>query len=570
MSNTAVIVADAIRNNNSHNEEDSVKFFKKMTSYNPKMYDGKSDPVEFENWLRSFDKLFEAIRCPETWRVRFAVYYLVGQADLWWETVKERSYEEGFDWAKFKELMRSKFYPASLRRQKEDDFNKLEQGSLSVTVYPTSRCYECGSPHHRKSDCPLKTSKFNNATTSNSRVVQKQQGQQAQKPGPTRGRVYVMNSQEAESSDDVVTGNIFLNSTPVNVLFDTGASYSLISHSLSKRLHLKPQNQELRLPIGLPTGDIVSCTILFRDCVLTIEGNRFLADLIQFNLQDFEIVLGMDWLRKNHVMNEEDHANHLRIVLEALRKNQLYAKFSKCAFWLGEISFLGHVISAEGIKVDPQKIDAITNWLILKNLAEVRSFLGLAGYYRQFVKDFSKIVQPLMNLIRKSIKFEWSEKCDRAFGEVKKRLTSAPVLTLPNGTNDLEVYNDASKQGLGYVLMQDGKVITYASRQLKTHEQNYLTHDLELAAAINIRQRRWLEFLKDYDLVIQYHPGKANVVADALSRKSFPTLNMLTVKQPHIQNDITRLDIEMVMGDLIEHLAALEVTPTLSDEIKEE
>ncbi|XP_074289223.1 uncharacterized protein LOC141614372 [Silene latifolia] len=111
-----------------------------------------------------------------------------------------------------------------------------------------------------------------------------------------------MNSQEVESSDDVVTGNIFLNSTPVNVLFDTGASYSFVSHSLSKRLHLKPQNQELRLPIGLPTREIISCTTLFRDCVLTIEGNRFLADLIQFNLQDFDIVLGMDWFRKNHVM----------------------------------------------------------------------------------------------------------------------------------------------------------------------------------------------------------------------------------------------------------------------------
>ncbi|XP_074304333.1 uncharacterized protein LOC141639050 [Silene latifolia] len=135
MSNFMTIVADAIRNNNSHNEENSAKFFKKMACYNPKTYDGKLDPVEFENWLRSFDKLFEAIQCPETWRVGFAVYYLVGQADLWWETVKERSYEEGFDWAKFKELMRSKFYPPSLRRQKEDEFNKLVQGSLSVTAY---------------------------------------------------------------------------------------------------------------------------------------------------------------------------------------------------------------------------------------------------------------------------------------------------------------------------------------------------------------------------------------------------------------------------------------------------
>ncbi|XP_074271317.1 putative mitochondrial protein AtMg00860 [Silene latifolia] len=168
--------------------------------------------------------------------------------------------------------------------------------------------------------------------------------------------------------------------------------------------------------------------------------------------------------------NEEDHAQHLRTVLETLRENQLFATFKKCAFWLKEINFLGHVVSSKGIQVDPEKIETIMSWPVLKNVAEVRSFLGVAGYYRRFVKDFSKLVQPLTNLVRKGTKFEWSEKCDRAFSELKGKLTSAPVLTIPNGTDDLEVYSDASKQRLECVLMQSGKVIAYASRQLKTHE----------------------------------------------------------------------------------------------------
>ncbi|WMV38677.1 hypothetical protein MTR67_032062, partial [Solanum verrucosum] len=114
--------------------------------------------------------------------------------------------------------------------------------------------------------------------------------------------------------------------------------------------------------------------------------------------------------------------------------------------------------------------------------------------------------------------FQWSEACEKSFQELKKRLTTTPVLTLPEGTQGFVVYCDASRVGLGCVLMQNDKVIAYASRQLKVHVKNYPTRDLELAKELNLRQRRWLELLKDYDMSILYHPGKANVVADALSR----------------------------------------------------
>ena len=258
--------------------------------------------------------------------------------------------------------------------------------------------------------------------------------------------------------------------------------------------------------------------------------------------------------------DRESHDTHLRVVLEILRKEQLYAKLSKCEFWLTEVSFLGHIVSKEGIQVDPKKIEVVVEWKPPRNVTEVRSFLGLAGYYRRFVKGFSMIAAPMTRLLQKNVKYEWSEKCQGSFEKLKAFLTEAPVLTQPTCGKEYVIYSDASLNGLGCVLMQDGKVVAYASRQLKPHEKNYPTHDLELAAIVfalkiwrhylygekcfiytdhkslkylpsqrelNLRQRRWMELIKDYDCVIDYHPGKANVVADALSRKTVQTLRAL-------------------------------------------
>ncbi|GJW53041.1 putative reverse transcriptase domain-containing protein [Tanacetum coccineum] len=199
--------------------------------------------------------------------------------------------------------------------------------------------------------------------------------------------------------------------------------------------------------------------------------------------------------------NEQEHEEHLKQILELLKKDELYAKFSKCEFWIPKVQFLGHVIDNKGIHVDPAKIESIKDWASPKSPTKIRY---------------------------------------------------APILALPEGSEDFIVYCDASKKGLGAVLMQREKVISYASRQLKIHEKNYTTHDLELGAVVfalkiwrhylygtkctvftdhkslqhildqkelNMRQRRWLELLSDYDCDIRYHPGKANVVADALSRK---------------------------------------------------
>ncbi|GKE61958.1 putative reverse transcriptase domain-containing protein [Tanacetum coccineum] len=211
--------------------------------------------------------------------------------------------------------------------------------------------------------------------------------------------------------------------------------------------------------------------------------------------------------------NKKEHEEHLRLILRLLKREELYAKFSKCEFWLLKVQFLGYVIDSEGIHVDPAKIESIKDWASPKTSTEICQFLGFAGYYRRFI--------------------------EAAFQLLKQKLCSALILALPEGSENFVVYCDASHKGLGAVLMQREKVIAYASHQLKIYEKNYTTHDLELRAIVfalkmwryylyrtkcvvftdhkslwhildqkelNMRQRRWLELLSDYDCEIRYHP----------------------------------------------------------------
>ncbi|GJS39766.1 reverse transcriptase domain-containing protein [Tanacetum coccineum] len=257
--------------------------------------------------------------------------------------------------------------------------------------------------------------------------------------------------------------------------------------------------------------------------------------------------------------NKQEHEGYLKLILELLKKEELYAKFSKCEFWIPKVQFLSHVIDNKGIHVDPAKIESIKDWVSPKTPTEIRQFLGLAGYYRRFIEGFSKIARSMTKLTQKKVKFDWGDKQEAAFQLLKEKLCSAPILALPEGSEDFVVYCDASIKVLGVVLMQRGKVIAYASRQLKIHEKNYTTHDMELGAVVfalklwrhylygtkctvftdhkslqhildqkelNMRQRRWLELLSDYDCEIRYHLGKANVVADALSMKELEPLRV--------------------------------------------
>ncbi|GKA75565.1 putative reverse transcriptase domain-containing protein [Tanacetum coccineum] len=290
------------------------------------------------------------------------------------------------------------------------------------------------------------------------------------------------------------------------------------------------------MPFGLTNAPAVFMDLMNRVC------KPFLDKFVIVFIDDILI----------YSKNKKEHEEHLKAILELLKKEELYAKFSKCEFWLPKVQFLSHVIDSQGIHVDPAKIKSIKDWASPKMPTEIRQFLGLAGYYRRFIEGFSKIAKPMTKLTQKKVKFVWGDKQEAAFQLLKQKLCSAPILALPEGSKDFIVYCDASIKGLGAVLMQREKVIAYASCQLKIHEKNYTTHDLELGAVVfalkiwrhylygtkctvftdhkslqhildqnelNMRQRRWLELLSDYDCEICYYLGKANVVADALSRK---------------------------------------------------
>jgi hypothetical protein len=248
----------------------------------------------------------------------------------------------------------------------------------------------------------------------------------------------------------------------------------------------------------------------------------------------------------------DDHVMHVRLVLEALRKAQLYANLKKCIFCLDKLHFLGFIVSAEGVEVDPEKVKAIQEWPTPKGVSEVRSFHGLASFYRRFVKDFSSIAAPLTEVIKKDVGFKWGEEQERAFHTLKDKLCTAPILCLPDFNKTFELECDASGIGIGAVLMQEKRPIAFFSEKLNGAQLNYSTYDKELYALVraldvwqhyllpkefvihtdheslihlkgqgklNKRHAKWVEFIEAFPYVIRYKQGKDNVVADALSRR---------------------------------------------------
>ena len=184
--------------------------------------------------------------------------------------------------------------------------------------------------------------------------------------------------------------------------------------------------------------------------------------VFQSYLDQFVVVFVDDILI--YSQSEWEHEYHLRIILQLLRDHQLYAKFSKCEFWLTEVRFLGHVVSASGVSVDPEKVEAVMSWESPKSVFEIRTFLGLAGYYRRFIEDFSRIAAPMTRLTRKEINFDRDDRYEEAFQELKRRLTSAPIWIVPDRGQGYTVYCDSSRAILGCVLMQSGRVVDYGSR----------------------------------------------------------------------------------------------------------
>ncbi|GJV42767.1 putative reverse transcriptase domain-containing protein [Tanacetum coccineum] len=410
-------------------------------------------------------------------------------------------------------------------------------------------CYECRSTDHLKSACPRLNRAQGPGGNYPNQVVANNRGQGRGNPGnQARGRVFMLGVEEACQDPNIMTGTFTLYNHFATTLFNSGANYSFVSTTFIPLLGIEPSELSFRYEIEIASGQLVETNKIelipgalpiakspyslapseleelsgqlkelhdkgfirpssspwgapvlfvkkkdgsFRMCMdyrelnkLTVK-NRYplhrIDDLFDQSpyLDKFVIVFIDDILI--YSKTQEEHVEHLRLVLELLKKEKLYAKFSKCEFWLREVQFLRHVINGNGIHVDPIKIEAIKNWEAPRILT-------------------------------------------------KDKLCNTPVLALHDGLEDFVVYCDASGLGLGCLLMQRGKLIAYVSRQLKIHEKNYTTHDLELGVVVfglkiwrhylyGTKSRRWIELFNDYDCEIRYHPGKANVVADALTQK---------------------------------------------------
>ncbi|KAJ4717010.1 Retrotransposon protein, putative, Ty3-gypsy subclass [Melia azedarach] len=601
-----------------------VEQFRKLQ---PPFFEGSINPLVAEEWVRELEKIFRLIDCTDQQKVTCATYILKGSASHWWEMTSRAQDMDGYNvtWDRFKELFDEKYFPQSLRDDKEAEFIQLTQGSKSLIEY--ERKFEELSrfaPHLVDTEArkARRFERFIDVFPENL-------------PGTPLDR-------EIEFNIELVPGTTPISKTPYRMapselkelkkqleeLIEKGFIRPSVSPWGAPVLFVKKKDGTMRLCIDYRELNRIDLRSGYHQLKIKTEDIPKTAFRTRYGHYEFVVMpFGLtnapatfmdlmnrvfkDYLDKFVIVfiddilvyskSKEEHEDHLRMVLQVLREKQLYAKFKKCEFWLHRIAFLGHVVSSEGISVDPSKIEAVVDWPRPTNIGEVRSFLGLAGYYRRFVEGFSRIATPLTQLTRKNVKFQWSDECEKSFQELKHRLVTAQVLTIPTGSDGYVIYSDASLKGLGCVLMQNGKVVAYASRQLKNYEKNYPTHDLELAAVVfalkiwqhylygekceiytdhkslkyfftqkelNMRQRRWLELVKDYDCTINYHPGKANVVADALSRKSVGSLATLLTTQKQILLDFDKFGIEVVKGDIKAYVAQLSIQSTLIERIK--
>ncbi|GJX86087.1 putative reverse transcriptase domain-containing protein [Tanacetum coccineum] len=505
-------------------------------------------------WFERTESVFSRSNCTEDCKVKFAIGTLTEEALSWWNSFAQPiGIEEAYKitWGNDLKTRVRRFQElATLCPTMVPDSEKMmevfirglpQRPATGSNLLPmTVSCHTCGEKGHYANQCRKTTN--NNA----------------------QGRAYMLRDRNAYQDPNVVTGMFLRNQHLARVLFDSGADKSFVSISLVSMLNIPPITIDTFYNIEMADGNLVSTNTAIQGCTLTLLNQPFEIDLMPIKLGSFDVVIGMDWLSKYHArIICDEKVVHILINSETLIIRVMEKKSDEkrledipvvrefLGVFLEDLPGLPPVRQSR-IHVDPANIEAVKNWTSPTTPTEIRQFLGLAGYYRRFIKDFSKIAKSLTELTQKNKKYIWGENQESAFQLLKQKLCEAPILALPEGNDDFVVYCDASHQGLGAVLMQREMVIAYASRQLKPNEENYTTHDLKLGAVVftlkiwrhymygtkctvftdhkslqhildqkelNMRQRRWLELLADYDCKIRYHPGKANVVADALSRK---------------------------------------------------
>ncbi|GJU28850.1 putative reverse transcriptase domain-containing protein [Tanacetum coccineum] len=546
---------------------------------NENEYDGKGGAVVLTRWIEKIESVQDMSGCSTSQKVKYNAGSFVGKALtlvphlVTPESRKIERYVYGL--ALQIRGMVAATEPMTIKDKNGKDDNKRirTRNVFATTANPVRRentgawpkcttcnsyhapggpcrtCFNCNRPCHFAKDCRVVPRNVNsvNVVANNGGQGHENQGNQA------RCRAFMLGAEEARQDPNIVTG-------------------------------IEPSELGFRYEIEIASGQIVEIDNVIKGCKLEIEGHVFDIDLIPFGHGSFDIIIGMDWLSNHKAevlcyekvvriplldplllqdlrskyhqlrVHENDipktafrthdghfeftvipfgltnalaeHVEHLRLVLEPLKKEKLYARFSKCEFWLREVQFhLGHVINRNEIHVDPSKIEAVMNCEAFRTPTEVHSFLGLVGYYHRFIENFSKIAKSLTILTQKCNTFDWNEEQELAFQTLKDMMCNALVLALPDGPKDFVVYCDASGLGLGCVLMQ--RVVfalkiwrhyLYGTKSVIYTDHKSLRHIFS-QKELNMRQCRWIELFSDYDCEVRYHPGKANVVADALSRK---------------------------------------------------
>ncbi|GJX06533.1 putative reverse transcriptase domain-containing protein [Tanacetum coccineum] len=387
------------------------------------------------HWFERTESVFLCSRCAENCKVKFATGTLTEEALSWWNSFAQPiRLEEAYriSSSEFKKLLIKMYYPRTEVKKMEDEFYNLTRERALQKSIPKS-----------KQQCPWK-----------SILAERQE----RSPRPERSHRIICDEKVVHIPINgetlIIRAQVMEKKSDERRLEDIPVVREFLE-VFSEDLPGLPLVCQVEIQIDLMPGATPVARAPYR---LAPSEMQELSD----QLQELAHRVFIDAILI-YSYNKEEHADHLKIILELLKKKKLYAKFSKCDFWISIVQFLEHVIDSRGIHVDPTKIEAIKNWASPTTPIEVRQFLGLVGYYRRFIKGFLKIAKPLTELTQKNKKYIWGENQELAFQLLKQKLYEAPILALPEGNDDFVVYCDASLQGLGAVLMQKEKVIAYAS-----------------------------------------------------------------------------------------------------------